>query len=89
MSVNMRMVSGIAAATIVTTFFGVWIAMEWTGRQPDSVIMLGAVAIAIGAAYQLWGSSMNQGVDAVGEFQSDSKGAEVAETPAEDPRGSE
>jgi len=76
MNANSQTIGRIAAAIIVTTFFGVWVAMEWTGRQPDSLIMLGAVAIAIGAAYQLWGSSMNAGVDAVGELQGDSEGAE-------------
>jgi len=59
------------AGSILLAFFGTWLAMEWTGRQPDSLVLLGAVAIALGAGYHLWGSAMSDGVGAVDELQSD------------------
>jgi type II secretory pathway component PulM len=59
------------AGIILLAFFGTWLAMEWTGRQPDSLILLGAVAIAVGAGYYLWDDSMGEGVQAVDELQSD------------------
>ncbi|WP_455448296.1 hypothetical protein [Natrinema thermotolerans] len=59
------------AGVILLAFFGTWLLMEWTGRQPDSLILLGAVAIAIGAGYHLWGSAMGEGVQAVDDLQSD------------------
>jgi len=43
--------------------------MEWTGREPDSLILIGAVAIALGAGYHLWDSAMGQGVDAAQDLQ--------------------
>jgi hypothetical protein len=57
------------AGLILLSFFGSWLAMEWTGRQPDTLVLLGAVAVAIGAGYQLWGDAMSEGVDAVDELQ--------------------
>jgi len=45
--------------------------MEWTGREPDSLILIGAVAIALGAGYHLWDSAMGQGVDAAQDLQGD------------------
>ncbi|WP_435552766.1 hypothetical protein [Natrinema sp. CGMCC1.2065] len=59
------------AGAILLAFFGTWLAMEWTGRQPDSLILLGAVAIAVGAGYYLWDDAMGEGVQAVDDLQSD------------------
>ncbi|GAB3669525.1 hypothetical protein [Halopiger thermotolerans] len=59
------------AGAILLAFFGTWLAMTWAGRQPDSLILLGAVAIAVGAGYYLWDDAMGEGVQAVDELQSD------------------
>jgi hypothetical protein len=60
------------AGLVLISFFGTWLAMMWTGREPDSLILLGAVAIAIGAGYHLWDDAMGEGVDAVEDLQSGS-----------------
>jgi len=66
------------AALVILSFFGAWLAMEWTGRQPDTVILLGAVAIALGAGYYLWDDAMGAGVDAVDELQDGDTTSETA-----------
>jgi threonine/homoserine efflux transporter RhtA len=70
----MRMIEAIrttTAALILLAFVGAWLAMEWVGRQPDSVILLGAIAVALGAGYYLWDDAMGEGVDAVEDLQGD------------------
>ncbi len=57
------------AGIVLLAFFGTWLGMEWTGREPDSLILLGAVAIVLGAGYHLWDSAMNQGVEAAQDLQ--------------------
>jgi drug/metabolite transporter (DMT)-like permease len=57
------------AGIIIIVFFGTWLAMEWTGREPDTIVLLGAVAIVMGAGYYLWDDAMSEGVDAVQELE--------------------
>lgn len=57
------------AGVVILTFFFTWLAMEWTGRQPDTVVLLGAVAVVLGAGYYLWDDAMGEGVDAVDNLQ--------------------
>jgi len=64
------------AGIVVLSVQAVWLAMEITGKEPDSIIMLGGVAISIGAAYHLWDNAMDAGVDAVGELQGEESGEE-------------
>lgn len=64
-----RPIRDVVAGLVLLAFFGTWLAMEWTGREPDSLILLGAVAIVLGAGYHLWDNSMDQGVDAAQELQ--------------------
>jgi hypothetical protein len=64
-----RLIRTVLAAIIILGLFGSWLAMEWTGREPDTLILLGAVAIALGAAYYLWDEAMGEGVAAVGDLQ--------------------
>jgi hypothetical protein len=64
-----RLIRTVLAGIIILGLFASWLAMEWTGREPDSLILLGAVAIALGAAYYLWDDSMRDGVAAVGDLQ--------------------
>ncbi len=59
----------LVAGVVLISFVVTYLAMEWTGREPDSVLLLGAVAIAVGAGYYLWPDGMDQGVDAAQEFQ--------------------
>lgn len=61
----------VVAGVIILAFFGTWLAMEWTGREPDSLILLGAVAIVLGAGYHLWDDAMGEGVASTQEFQGD------------------
>jgi|GEM_PF-6956817 len=71
-----RTITNVVAGLVVLSVHGAWLAMEWTGREPDSIIMLGGVAISIGAAYHLWDGSMDSGVEAVGELQGEEGGEE-------------
>ncbi len=65
-----RPIRDAVAGLVLLAFFGTWLAMEWTGREPDSLILIGAVAIVLGAGYHLWDTAMGQGVDAAQELQS-------------------
>jgi len=51
--------------------------MEWTGREPDTVILLGAAAIVLAAGYYLWDDAMGEGVDAVNDLQESSDDEEA------------
>ncbi|WP_135806199.1 hypothetical protein [Halorussus marinus] len=64
-----RLIRTVLAGIIILGLFASWLGMEWTGREPDSLILLGAVAIALGAAYYLWDDAMGEGVAAVGDLQ--------------------
>jgi len=64
-----RTVKTTVAGTVLLALTGVWLAMEWTGREPDSIIMLGGVAVALGAGYYLWDDAMGEGVDAAQDLQ--------------------
>ena len=64
----------VVAGIIILAFFGTWLAMEWTGREPDSMILLGAVAIVLAAGYYLWDDAMGEGVAAAQELQGDEDG---------------
>jgi len=64
-----RLIRTVLASIVILGLFASWLAMEWTGREPDSLILLGAVAIALGAAYYLWDDAMGEGVAAVGDLQ--------------------
>ncbi|GAB7010476.1 hypothetical protein [Halorubrum trueperi] len=59
------------AGMIIVSFYSTWIAMEWSGREPDSLILLGAVAIVFGASYYLWDDAMGEGIEATQELQGD------------------
>jgi len=78
-----RLIRTVLAGIIILGLFASWLAMEWTGREPDSLILLGAVAIALGAAYYLWDDSMRDGVAAVGDLQ----GNDTTDEESEDPGG--
>jgi len=67
-----RLIRTVLASIVLLGLFASWLAMEWTGREPDSLILLGAVAIALGAAFYLWDDAMSEGVDAVGDLQGNS-----------------
>lgn len=64
-----RQIRTIVAGLVVLAFFGTWLAMEWTRREPDTIILLGAVAIVLGAGFHLWDDAMDDGVDAVNDLQ--------------------
>jgi hypothetical protein len=64
-----RVIRTAVAGLVILAFFGTWLAMEWTGREPDTIILLGAAAIVLGAGYHLWDSAMDEGVDAVNDLQ--------------------
>lgn len=59
----------VVAGLVLLAFVATYLAMEWVGREPDSVVLLAAVAIALGAAYHLWDSAMSEGVDAAQDLQ--------------------
>ena len=69
----------VVAGVIILSFFITWLAMEWTGREPDSMILLGAVAIVLGAGYFLWDDAMGEGVAAAQELQSDEESSDEGE----------
>lgn len=66
----------VVAGLILLAFAGTYLGMEWIGREPDSVLLLGAVAIALGAGYHLWPGGMDQGVDAAQDLQGGNDGDE-------------
>ena len=70
----------VVAGVIILAFFGTWLGMEWTGRQPDSLILLGAVAIVLGAGYYLWDDAMGEGVAAAQELQGDEESSDERKT---------
>ncbi|OYR76124.1 hypothetical protein DJ71_18515 [Halorubrum sp. E3] len=69
----------VVAGVIILAFFGTWLAMEWTGREPDSMILLGAVAIVLGAGYHLWDDAMGEGVASAQELQGDEESTDEGE----------
>ena len=69
----------VVAGVIILAFFGTWLAMEWTGREPDSLILIGAVAVVLGAGYYLWDDAMGEGVAAAQELQGDEEGSDEGE----------
>ncbi|KDE59808.1 hypothetical protein EL22_16915 [Halostagnicola sp. A56] len=69
-----RLIKTAIAGVILLALFASWLAMEWTGREPDSLILIGAVAIALGAGYYLWDDAMSDGVQAVGDLQGEDGG---------------
>jgi hypothetical protein len=70
-----RIVKTTVAGAILLALVATWLAMEWTGRQPDSIILLGGVAVALGAGYYLWDDAMGEGVEAAQELQSGDEGS--------------
>jgi len=64
-----RPIRTIVAGLVLLAFIATYLAMEWAGREPDTLILLTAAAIAIGAGYYLWGDAMGQGVDAAQDLQ--------------------
>lgn len=69
MPARTRLIKLGTASLVILAFFGMWLAMTWTGRQPDSIVLLGAVAIVLGAGYYLWDDAMGEGVAAVEDLQ--------------------
>ncbi|MFC7323232.1 hypothetical protein ACFQMF_01430 [Halorubrum rutilum] len=69
----------LVAGVIILAFFGTWLGMEWTGREADTLILLGAVAIVLGAGYHLWDDSMGEGVAAAQELQGDEESSDEGE----------
>ena len=57
------------AGIVILSFFGTWLATVWVGRETDSVLLIGAVAILLGAGYYLWDDAMSEGVDAAQDLQ--------------------
>lgn len=70
---------GTVAGAVILAFFSTWLAMEWTGREPDSLILLGAVAIVLGAGYYLWDDAMGQGIDAAQDLQGEGTDPETGD----------
>ena len=66
-----RTIRDTVAGLVILAFVATYLAMEWAGREPDSVVLLAAVAIALGAGYHLWDSAMGEGVDAAQDLQGD------------------
>jgi len=52
------------AGAVIIAFVGFGLAMLWTGRTTDSAIVIGLLAVVIGAGYHLLGDSMDEGLDA-------------------------
>lgn len=71
--VGRRQIRTGVAGLVILAFFGTWLAMEWTRREPDTIILLGAVAIVLGAGFYLWDDAMSEGVDAVDDLQNNSE----------------
>lgn len=69
----------VVAGVIILAFFGTWLGMVWTGREADSLILLGAVAIVLGAGYYLWDDAMGEGVAAAQELQGDEESDDEGE----------
>lgn len=74
-----RLLRTLIAGVIILAFFGTWLAMEFTGREPDSLILIGAVAIVLGAGYYLWDDAMGEGVAAAQELQGDEGSSDESE----------
>ena len=72
--VQARTIGTVVAGIILLSYFVTWLAMIWTGREADSLILLGAVAIVVGAGYHLWEEAMGQGVDAAQDLQGGDEG---------------
>lgn len=51
------------AGIVVLSFFGVGLHMLWSGRPADSLVLVGVVAVLLGAGHHLWGDAMSKGVD--------------------------
>lgn len=66
---NRKIMRELVAGLVILAFFGTWLLMEWYGREPDSLILTGAIIIAIGAAYYLWDEAMDSSVEAVQDLQ--------------------
>lgn len=66
-----KIIKQLTAGIVVLSFFGTWLAMEWYGRQPNELVLLGAVAILLGAGYYLWDDAMGRGADTLEDFQND------------------
>ncbi len=64
----------VVAGIVLLAFVATYLAMEWASREPDSVVLLAAVAIALGAGYHLWDSAMGEGVAAAQDLQDDGDG---------------
>jgi len=64
-----RAIRDVVAGVVLVAFVATYLSMELTGREPDSVLLLGAVAIALGAGYHLWPTGMDDGVDAAQDLQ--------------------
>lgn len=64
-----RIIRNVVAGVVLVAFVATYLGMEWAGREPDSVLLLGAVAIALGAGYHLWDDAMGEGVDAAQDLQ--------------------
>ena len=76
---NQKPLRTAVAGVIILAFFGTWLGMVWTGREADSLILLGAVAIVLGAGYYLWDEAMGEGVAAAQELQGDEESDDDAE----------
>jgi len=64
------------AGVVILSFFTTWLATVWAGRETDSVLLIGAVAILLGAGYYLWDDAMSEGVDAAQDLQGGSEDGE-------------
>jgi len=74
-----RRIRTVVAGVVILSFFGTWLGMEWTGREPDTVVLLGAVAIVLGAAYYLWDDAMQEGVQAASDLQGNGDDSESSD----------
>ncbi|MDL0133575.1 hypothetical protein [Halobacterium salinarum] len=72
-----RVIRTAVAGIVILAFYATWLLMEWTGRTPDTIILLGAAAIVLGAGYYLWDDAMDSGVDAVNDLQESSDDEEA------------
>lgn len=71
-----RLLRTVVAGIVILSFFATWLATIWAGRETDSVLLIGAVAILLGAGYYLWDDAMGQGVDAAQDLQGGGDGAD-------------